>query len=90
MEMLFPDGISQKCTLKDVLYVPKLLHNLLSVSKASEFGKTTKFNSSGCEILNQNNKVIAFGTRVGSLYYLEFYQNKQQVHNVEEESKEKL
>jgi transposase InsO family protein len=90
LEMLLPDGSSQKCTLKDVLYVPKLSHNLLSVSKASESGKTTKFNNSGCEIFNRDNKVIAFGTRVGSLYYLEFCRSQQQVHMVEEESKERL
>ena len=90
LEMLLPDGNSQKCNLQDVLYVPKLSHNLLSVSKASEAGKATKFDNSGCEIRNRNGKMIAFGTRVGNLYYLEYCQNKEQLNMVEEESKERL
>ena len=90
LEMLLPAGSSKKCTLRDVLYVPKLSHNLLSVSKASEAGKATKFNNSGCEIFNRDDEVIAFGTRVGNLYYLEFCRNKQQLHVLEEESKERL
>ena len=62
LEMLFPDGSSQRCNLQNVLYVPKLSYNLLSVSKASEARKTTKFNSSGCEIVNRHKKVVAFAT----------------------------
>ncbi len=61
LEKLLPDGNS-KCKLKNVLYVPKLSYSLLSVSKASESGKTMKFTKSGCEILNKQNKVIAFAT----------------------------
>ncbi len=39
LQMLLPDGNTKRCNLKDVLLVPKLSHNLLSVSKASELGK---------------------------------------------------
>ena len=52
LQMLLPDGRTQRCNLNNVLFVPKLSHNLLSVSKASEAGKTTKFNSARCESLN--------------------------------------
>ena len=89
LEMLLPDGSSQRCKLKDVLYVPKLSYSLLSVSKASEAGKTTKFSKSECEILNENHRVIAFATRVGSLYFLELYRNPQ-VNVVEKDNKERL
>lgn len=89
LEMLLPDGSSKKCKLKDVLYVPKLSYSLLSVSKAAEAGKITKFNNSGCEILNGDHKVIAFATRVGSLYFLEFCRNPQ-LNVVEKENKERL
>ena len=90
IEMLLPDGSTKKCKLQDVLYVPKLSHNLLSVSKASEAGKSTKFNHSGCEILNKDNRVIAFATRVGNLYYLEFCRRGQQSNLAEEGNNEKL
>ena len=90
LEMLLPDGNSQKCTLKNVLYVPKLSYNLFSVSKASEAGKTAKFDNSGCEILNKDKRVIAFATRVGNLYYLEFCRKPQQLNVVGKESKERL
>ena len=90
LEMLLPDGNSQKCALKNVLYVPKLSYNLLSVSKESGAGKSAKFDNVGCEILNGENKVIAFATRVGNLYYLELCRNTQQLNVVEKESKERL
>ena len=47
IKMLLLDGSTEKCRLQDMLYVPKLSHNLFSVSKASEGGKSTKFNHSG-------------------------------------------
>ena len=48
------------------------------------------FDSSGCEILNGDNKVIAFATRVGNLYCLEFCRRTQQLNVVEKEGKERL
>ena len=75
---------TRKCKLVDVLYVPnyKLSYSLLSVSKAAESGKTTKFDETGCQILGKNCTVIATATRVGSLYYLNC-QVKQQVNAVQ-------
>ena len=64
----------QKVKLQDVLYVPNLSHNFLSLSKAAEAGKSTKFDKSGCEIMNSNKQVISFANHVGNLYYLEFCQ----------------
>ena len=72
--MKLPDGKTQRCKLHDVLYVPKLSYNLLSVSKATEAGKTTKFSEAGCQILDVNGKLSAEGSRVGSLYYLDVRQ----------------
>ena len=65
LKTLLPDGSTQNCRLKNVLFIPKLAYNLLSVSKASEAGKTTKFNKSGCEILNKEKKIVASATRIG-------------------------
>ena len=86
---MLPDGSTNKCTLTNVLYIPKLSYSLLSVSKASSAGKTTKFDKKGREIVNEQKKVIAFATRVGNLYYLE-YCKKPQTLNVAEKCKERL
>ena len=37
-----PDGKTKECKLNDVLFVPNLSYNLLSVSKAAEKGNLTK------------------------------------------------
>ena len=71
IEILLPDG-STSCKLKNTVLVSGLLYCLLSVSKASTAGKTTKFDETGCEILNGQDKVIAFATCVGNLYHLEY------------------
>ena len=63
-------GETRKCKLQNVLHVPKLSYNLLSVSKVTEAGKTVKFDEAECRIYNLNKKLIAMATRVGSLYYL--------------------
>ena len=68
--MKLPGGKKQRCKLQEVLFVPGLSYSLLSVSKASEVGKVTKFNESGCQILNAD-KVIVCASRCGSLYVLE-------------------
>lgn len=87
--MIPPDGSTQQCTLNNVLYVPKLSYSLLSVSKASEAGKTTKFDKSGCKILNQKKKVIAVATKHGNLYYLE-YRKREESANATENNIEML
>lgn len=89
LETLLPDGNTKKCTLENVLFVPKLSYSLLSVSKASEAGKITKFDNSGCEIINKDGKVIAFATRVGNLYCLEVCRKSQRI-NLAKENKEIL
>ena len=70
MEMLLPNGGSRMCALKNVLYIPKLACNLVSVSKAAQAGKTIEFYNSSCEFVNSSNETIAFATRQGSFYYL--------------------
>ena len=43
VKMKLPNGMVRRCNLRNVLFVPKLAYNLLSVSKAAEAGKITKF-----------------------------------------------
>ncbi|KAJ8030725.1 hypothetical protein HOLleu_27212 [Holothuria leucospilota] len=64
LEMNLSNGKTKKCKLHNVLYVPNLSYNLLSVSKATESGKTTRFTEEGCQILDANQKLIAEVTRV--------------------------
>ena len=89
LDTILPGGSTQKCRLENVLFVPKLSYSLLSVSKASEVGKTTKFNKSGCQILNKEKKIVASATRVGNLYYLKYHRKEQNL-NVAEKSTEML
>lgn len=65
------DGSIRKCRMRDVLYIPALTYNLLSVPKAAERGNMTKFSDKGCEILDANQKMIGRGIKCGSLYYLD-------------------
>ena len=91
LETLLPDGNTKNCTVENVLFVPKLSYSLLSVSKASNAGKTNVFDRSGCKILNEQKKVIAFATRVGNLYHLEHCRSKTELANTANKAnKEKL
>ena len=79
-----------KCKLMDVLYVPKLSYNLLSVSKATEAGATTEFNEQGCQIYNGSNKLIAVAKKTGSLYYLNCLTCIEKVNVVDQKTKEMI
>lgn len=69
--MNMADGKS-KCTLRDVLYVPNLAYNLFSVSKATEAGKSTEFDKTGCSVREgAGGRLIASGYRRRNLYYLD-------------------
>ena len=72
LDMRLPDGKTKRCVLRDVLYVPKLSYNLLSVTKASESGKVIKFDDTSCQILNKRDRLIAVATKMGNLYYLQW------------------
>ena len=61
---------SRKCTLHNVLYIPELSYNLLSVSKAVECRNIVKFGSSSCIIRDSNRKLITVAQNVGGLYHI--------------------
>ena len=67
LKMKLPQGKSMKCKLHNVLYVPMLSYNLLSVSKVTEFGKTISFSDDSSQITSVNQKLVATATRVGNL-----------------------
>ena len=66
-------------TIHDVLYVPKLSYNLLSVSRTSDAGKIARFGETSCQILDANRKLVAVA-RVGDLYYLNCRPGSQKCH----------
>lgn len=70
LDVELSQGKVKKCKLNDVLYVPGLSYNLLSVSKASITIDSTVFKKEGCALHNAAGNVVATGTRVGELYYL--------------------
>ena len=82
VEMNLPNGESKACTLHNVLYMPGLFYNLLSVSQASKKGKIVKFTDSTCHILSKSHKLIAKATKRGSLYKLNCSFDTERVHFV--------
>ena len=70
LRMNVPNGKIRKCKLSDVLYVPDLSHNLLSVSKVASNRKSFEFGQSHCNIIDNKFGVIATATKCGNLYYL--------------------
>ena len=71
LTMNLPQDKTESCTLHDVLLVPDLAYNLVSVTAASKKGKVTTFSEMKCEIRDSKSKLVATGHRDGSLYYLD-------------------
>ena len=91
LNMILSNGGSKLCTVHDVLYVPKLSYNLISVAKASQKGKIVKFTKSACYILDNKHKMVAKATRVGILYQLDYKPNFEQASLAEKsDSKEDI
>ena len=65
LKLKLSNGKMKKCRLDDVLYVPTLSYNLISVSKAAEAGKSVTFREGRCQILNAGRNLIAVGSRQG-------------------------
>ena len=78
LDMVLPNGESKSCTLHDVLYVPKLSYNHLSVAKGSQRGKIVKFTKSACYMLDKRHKMVAKATKIGSLIELDYKPNHEQ------------
>ena len=71
LDTLLPNGETKSCTLHDVLYVPKLSYNLVSVANISKRNKVVKFTMSACYMLDEKHKMVAEATTMGSLYQLD-------------------
>jgi hypothetical protein len=75
---LFVKNGSSKSEIKvrNVLVVPGLATNLLSVSAMTDKGHSIKFKKSKCYISDIKGKLIATGTRKGQLYKLDKFKEK--------------
>lgn len=72
LNMLLPNGKTTRCELQEVLYVPKLSLNLLSISKATQKGKVAKFTKTACYVLDRQHTLLAQAIKRGQLYYLRY------------------
>lgn len=63
-------------TLKDVLYVPEMRGNFVSISKATDSGLLTVFSKSKATIKRYNNEKLLQANRVGGLYILDVKNNQ--------------
>ena len=88
--MLKSGSLNRNCKLHDVLYVPELTYNLLSVSKAVEKGASFIFEESECIIKDANQRIITVATKVGSLYLVTYFKPKNHVYSVTGKLQEKV
>lgn len=65
-------GHLKKVTIKDVLHVPKMQANLLSVSKLMSSGLKVQFNVDGCTLRAPNGYVLAVAPCGNNLYQVTF------------------
>ncbi|KAL0893362.1 hypothetical protein ABMA27_014949 [Loxostege sticticalis] len=63
-------GGYNKIQVRNVLYVPDLSTNLLSVSRIIKNGCKVEFDANGCSIFNQNNLRVAHATLTNGTYKL--------------------
>jgi hypothetical protein len=68
-------------TLNDVLYAPKAVNNLFSISRLDEHGGRAHIHKGKIALYNKNHCVIATGKRVDRLYLLDAYTKKQVSEN---------
>ena len=88
LTMKLPSGVLQECRLHDMLLVPDLSYNLLSVLKAMKLGKAVEFSDNVCGITNHWGKRIATVSRISGLYSLNYQPNFCQVNTVREKWQE--
>ena len=91
MKLEVPGGESKIGRLSEVLYVPTLAYNLLSVAKVTEAGKTVTFDETQGEVIDGKGEVVAVMSKAGNLYYLKCKPLKnEQINSASHQSKENL
>lgn len=77
LEMILTDDTTRRCKLSNVLYVPRLSYNLLSVSMVTQSGKVVKFSENECRVMDENGKLIANAKKADSLYYIQCQEHQE-------------
>ena len=91
IDMVLSDESERRCTLKRVLYIPKLAYNLVSVLRAAQMGKSVLFDDSTCEFVNEAGETFTISVRQGSLYYLKCTQKlREGAYTTRTDNKERL
>ena len=91
LELELPGGESKIGRLNEVLYVPTLAYNLLSVAKVTEAGKTVTFGETQGEVIDGEGEVVAAVSKARNLYYLKCKPLKnERINSASHQSKENL
>ena len=64
-----PDGTVQTVTLRDVVYVPEMYGNLLSLGRLAARGTKTELSTAGCKLIAPDNTVLAHTTLASDKLY---------------------
>ena len=75
LKLNMPNDNIKSCILENVLYVPGLAYNLLSVPQIAKRDKKVIFYENECKIFDMKNTVLATGNKIGKLYILNCFQN---------------
>ena len=70
VKVIMPDQQINECKLNNVLFVSDLAFNLISVSQFTSEGNNFIFCDNNCKLLDDLNNVLAVGTKLSDLYYL--------------------
>jgi hypothetical protein len=78
------DGCTQNISLKEVLYLPDLGKNLLSVRAMVKLGALVTFESDVCKV-TRNSKLLALGEMCGKLYMLKVIRGNEEINVAKED-----
>ena len=70
IKIIAKDGSTETIQVRGVLFVPELKTNLLSIAKIIKSGYKVTFNKVGCQIYNNNRKLIANANLINDTYQL--------------------
>ena len=70
LKIKLPGNKLSSFELVNVLFVPELAYNLISVSTLTKAGKITSFYRKSCEIFDHQNELLAVANKRGELYFM--------------------